>query len=106
MATTIIKRFKVNDKHYCHEMDLSDDSISLLGYGGYLLRYDCHAKARKPDGTLYGVFKIQGDKWVFIRDDSPDVIFGNKTREPDGLIDFEVEISKMYIKELENERTI
>ena len=102
MATTIIKRFEVDDKHYGHEIDLSDDSISLLGYGGYLLHYDSHGKVRKPDGTLYGKFIYGASSWLFEKHDGT-AIPGNSTSEPDGLIDFEVEISKMYIGELGNE---
>ena len=107
MATTIIKWFDVNYNSYYHELDLSNDSISLKLGDDVLLHYDCNAKVLKPDGYLYGRFICGASSWLFEKYDGT-VIIGNSVDEPDGLIDFEVEISKMYICEQEgiNEPTI
>ena len=108
MATTIIKWFDVNYNSYYHELDLSNDSIRLKLGDDVLLHYDCHCKVRKPDGSLYGRFIYGNEYWSFLPIGGHDLIKGNSVDEADGLIDFEVEISKIYICEQEgiNEPTI
>jgi hypothetical protein len=100
MATTIIKEFEVGDNDYRHELDLSDDSISLFGNNGYLLCYDSHYNVLKPDDSVYGRFIYGSSSWLFEKHDGA-VIHANSMDEIVYLVDFEVEISKMYIKELD-----
>jgi len=102
---SMVRHFFHNDGAFTHEIDLNDDSITLICMDrGNLLTYDRSAVARDNDGNIVGRFGIEridaDDYWVFTWAESGAFTKGKSTRLAEGLLDSEVEISKRYIDSL------
>lgn len=95
---TAIRGFVHNGEYYEHWIDLDDDSVSVFDGERFVIVYDSKCTAW-VDGKVYGRFSIRDDHWVFISEKSGDVIVGQSSNLAEGLLDFEVEISKKYLDE-------
>lgn len=105
-----MKHFSHNNSRYYHELDLSDDSINLKTMDGdVLVTYRSYCIAETEDGVL-GKFSLQKvnnvDHWVFRFEGANEFVVGRPSSEPEGLIDTEVEISKLFLDMLEQKASL
>lgn len=93
---TVIRSLEHNGEYYEHWLDLDDDSVSVFDGDRYVIVYDSKCTAW-VDGKVYGRFSIRDDHWVFTNEQTGEVIVGKSANLAEGLLDFEVEISKKYL---------
>lgn len=100
---TEVRWFSLEDKGlYRHMMDISNDHIYLKETTGRTLLdftpncqvfTDVYSTKQK---TLLGNFSIQENFWIFTTTKGK-VIKGLSSDLPEGLLDFEIEISKKFL---------
>lgn len=85
--------------YFHHDINLEDDSILLRDReDNTILTYSGNGIVSDAQGNIIGNIKLRNNHWIFIRSNG-ETIESNYTLDmADGLIDFEVEISKQYIQ--------
>lgn len=104
---TVVREFFHNGGVYYHKLDLKDDSITLNCLdSGELIRYDAKCNAW-VNGKFFGRFGQDYPdaarsklSWIFAYAGTLDVVIGNSVDEVEGLLDFEVQISRRYLDTL------
>lgn len=105
MSISTIRHFQVNDKHYHHNIDTESDSVLLMDHthSGPIIEYSYNC-LMKEDGKAIGKFerqlceKSEAVIWVYKFRNSDVVIPGRSASLAEGLLDFEVEISTLYLQ--------
>lgn len=95
---TVIREFFHDGGVYYHDLNLNDDSVSLVCLEREkLLTYDYGGVARTVDGEIWGRFTIKEGAWVFTYGSTGGTLQGNPTTEVEGLLNFEVKVSRIAL---------
>lgn len=100
MRLSFIEAFEHNNKHYTHSIDLDNDSVYLFDDDSNpLLEYTSNAAIYQVGETpiRLGRFNIVDNHWVFTDEITEEKIKGNSFSEVEGLLHFEIKISKRWL---------
>lgn len=105
--TNIIKQFEVNGNEYLHIMD-DNDNIHLINEmhienfeNNIIITFNCHCTVFRPGNkpSKLGKFNIKDNYWYFQPEtNSSPKIKGPSFDEVEGLLEFEVELSKRFLE--------
>ena len=96
----IVRTVRVGHSHLAHVLfPTEDDRIEVQDEQGKpLLIYDANCNILAPEGRI-GSFCVEGDHWVSYHGPVRTRRVHRRMVEVDGLIDSEVEFTKMYLAE-------